>query len=108
MEEGKKKIKVFDGNTETKEETAGEEQQLEVIEGLEVNAENAAEIITTGKGVLKLFKPAELGGKVTDSVYFDLSSVTALKYRQILRSLKRPVADPTKDLDVQLNVFSAA
>lgn len=81
-------------------------------DALVVNAENAAEIVRTGKGILMLSKATNIGGKETDSIYFDLSSVSALKYRDIIKKVERqnrmPISDPSKDIDVQIAIFSEA
>lgn len=106
MSEKKKAIKVFDDvNKETPES--------DIPEGaLVVNAENAMEIIKTGKGVLELSKPTDIGGKKVSSIYFDLSSVSAMKYRGIIKKVERQnrmqIPDPSKDIDVQMEIFAEA
>lgn len=106
MSEEKKAIKVFDDvNKETPESN--------IPEGaLVVNAENAMEIIKTGKGVLELSKPTDIGGKKVSSIYFDLSSVSAMKYRGIIKKVERQnrmqIPDPSKDIDVQMEIFAEA
>jgi hypothetical protein len=106
MSEEKKAIKVFDDvNKETPES--------DIPEGaLVVNAENAMEIIKTGKGVLELSKPTDIGGKKVSSIYFDLSSVSAMKYRGIIKKVERQnrmqIPDPSKDIDVQMEIFAEA
>ena len=106
MSEEKKAIKVFDDvNKETPES--------DIPEGaLVVNAENAMEIIKTGKGVLELSKPTDIGGKKGSSIYFDLSSVSAMKYRGIIKKVERQnrmqIPDPSKDIDVQMEIFAEA
>lgn len=106
MSEKKEAIKVFD---EEVKETAEEEIPAGA---LVVNAENAMEIIKTGKGVLELSKPTEIGGKTVSSIYFDLSGVTALKYRGIVKKIERQnrmqIPDPSKDIDVQTEIFAEA
>lgn len=106
MSEEKMAIKVFDDvNKETPES--------DIPEGaLVVNAENAMEIIKTGKGVLELSKPTDIGGKKVSSIYFDLSSVSAMKYRGIIKKVERQnrtqISDPSKDIDVQMEIFAEA
>ena len=106
MSEEKKAIKVFDDvNKETPES--------DIPEGaLVVNAENAMEIIKTGKGVLELSKPTDIGGEKVSSIYFDLSSVSAMKYRGIIKKVERQnrmqIPDPSKDIDVQMEIFAEA
>lgn len=106
MSEENKAIKVFDDvNKETPES--------DIPEGaLVVNAENAMEIIKTGKGVLELSKPTDIGGKKVSSIYFDLSSVSAMKYRGIIKKVERQnrmqISDPSKDIDVQMEIFAEA
>lgn len=106
MSEEKKAIKVFD-------DVNKEAPESDIPEGaLVVNAENAMEIIKTGKGVLELSKPTDIGGKKVSSIYFDLSSVSAMKYRGIIKKVERQnrmqIPDPSKDIDVQMEIFAEA
>ena len=114
MAEKKQVIKVFDDDKKAEANAAADPEEVgaDRYEALEVNADNAQEIINTGKGVLKLSKKVELNGEETDSIYFDLSGISAIKYRNIVKQVernnKRPVVDPTQDIDVQMAIFSEA
>lgn len=99
-------IKVFDNNeNETAEETT-------TTDALKVNGENADEIIASGKGVFELSKPINIDGKKSNSIYFDLSSVSAIRYRNLVKTIERKnrtqIMQPAADIDVQIAVFSEA
>lgn len=77
-----------------------------------VNGENAEAIIETGKGVFKLHKPITFDGKETDSIYFDLSAVSPLRYMSIVKEVEKkeraPLTQPAHDLNVDIKLFSLA
>ena len=106
MSEKKEAIKVFD------EEVKDTQEEETPAGALIVNAENAAEIIRTGKGILELSKPTEIGGKTVSSIFFDLSGISAMKYRGIVKKIERQnrmqIPDPSKDIDVQTEIFAEA
>lgn len=114
MAEKKTVIKVFDDDKKPEAAAAAEPEEFGAggYEALEVNADNAEEILRTGKGVLKLSRKMVINGEETDSIYFDLSSISAIKYRDIVKKVERSnkalVIDPTRDIDVQMAIFSEA
>lgn len=108
MSEKNNIVKVTDEITEWK-ETAEEIP----VDALEVNAENIDQIVKSGKGILKLSKKIEIDGQKTDSIYFDLSSISGIKYRNIIRNVEKKnktnlQGQPAGDIDVQAAVFAAA
>ena len=106
MKEENKAIKVFDDDVK---ENVDEKVETDA---LKVNGENAEAIIANGKGLFELSKPIDIDGKKSNSIYFDLSSITPRKYRDIVKGIEKknrtPIAQPASDMDVQIAVFSEA
>ena len=77
-----------------------------------VNGENAETIIQTGKGIFKLHKPITFDGKETDTIYFDLSAVSPLRYMSLVKEVEKkeraPLTQPAHDLTVDIKLFSLA
>ena len=99
--------------TDEKEKTLETAEETVNTEALIVNEENVEEIVKSGKGVLKLKKEIEIDGKMTDSIYFDLSSLNGLQYRNIIREVEKKnkikiQGQPAGDIDVQIAVFAKA
>lgn len=105
----KKLVKI----TDEKEKTLETTEETTDTEALIVNAENVDKIVESGKGILKLKKEIEIDGKMTDSIYFDLSSLNGFQYRNIIREVEKKnktklQGQPAGDIDVQMAVFSKA
>lgn len=99
--------------TDEKEKAMETAEETMSTDALIVNAENVEEIVKSGKGVLKLKKEIEIDGKMTDSIYFDLSSLNGLQYRNIIREVEKKnksklQGQPAGDFDVQMAVFAKA
>lgn len=78
-----------------------------------VNADNAERIIQDGKGILILKRPVEIDGEMTDRLYFNINSISPLKFREIVKRIemknRRPfIGQPANDIDVQSEIFAEA
>ncbi len=78
-----------------------------------VNGENAEHIIRDGKGILILKRPIEIDGEMTNRIYFNLDSVSPMKFREIVKKVevknRRPfIGQPDNDIDIQSELFAEA
>ena len=78
-----------------------------------VNADNAERIVQDGKGILILKRPIEIDGEMADRLYFNINSISPLKFREIVKRIemknRRPfIGQPANDIDVQAEVFAEA
>ena len=98
-----------DDVTLTPVENAPGKDALPVVGTDDVDGDTLLQIVKTGKGILQLYRPMPDG---TESIYFDLMSVSHMKYMNIVtkveRMKKEKIADPKSDMEVQLEYFSEA